>query len=82
MSDIGLINNDSITDENNSKSFCKTISTTKYSNSTHKSKILSRKVMFKTEKKDDDQKISSKMTRMFNNYYIILSSYGVCLDRS
>lgn len=38
--------------------------------------------MLKTEKKDDDQKIGSKLNRMFNNYSIILSSFGVCLDKS
>lgn len=38
--------------------------------------------MFKSEKKDDDRKIGSKLNRMFNHFYIILSSFGVYLDRS
>ena len=37
--------------------------------------------MFRSEKKDDDRKLSSKLKRMFQHFYIILSSYGVCLNR-
>jgi hypothetical protein len=49
---------------------------------TKKSKFLSKKIMFRSEKKDDDRKLTSKLNRMFNHFYIILSAYGVGLDRS
>jgi hypothetical protein len=38
--------------------------------------------MIKGEKKDNDKKLISKLNRMFISFNIILSSYGVALDKS
>lgn len=59
--------------------YSKTISAAHHSK---KNKFLSKKFNFKTEKKDDDRKINSKFRRMFDHFGIILSSYGVCINRN
>lgn len=64
--------------EKHQKDMNKTVSTASY---THKTKFLTKKIIAKSEKKDEDRKIGSKFNRMFNHFYIILSSFGVTIKK-